>query len=160
MSNLFWNTYDRNQKALYFSENREIEILEENSNMTQKRLWLHCTTIAAGSSGTKAAEPLRPTCFIYYIVSSRERRKKNRYTDFTLGNTAAVARRRAAPPPPYRRFYGMCVAIIIIRFYDLVKWPFWGGFVYLLICTRDQRARTRRRGLSDSDLICSVQIRW
>ena len=34
------------------------------------------TAIAAGGSGAKAAEPLRPTCFIYYIVSSRERRKK------------------------------------------------------------------------------------
>ena len=56
------------------------------------------TAIAAGGSGAKAAEPLRPTCFIYYIVSSRERRKKNRYTDFTLGNTAATvaSRRRIA----------------------------------------------------------------
>ena len=59
------------------------------------------TAIAAGGSGAKAAEPLRPTCFIYYIVSSRERRKKNRYTDFTLGNTAAVARRRAAALPAF-----------------------------------------------------------
>ena len=93
MSNLFWIEIT--------SKNREIEIFEENSNMTQKRLWLHCTAIAAGSSGAKTAEPLRPTCFIYYIVSSRERRKKNRYTDFTLGNTAAVARRHAAALPAF-----------------------------------------------------------
>ena len=61
------------------------------------------TSIAAGGSGAKAAEPLRPTCFIYYIVSSRERRKKNRYTAFTLGNTAATVAcyRRAAALPAF-----------------------------------------------------------
>jgi hypothetical protein len=127
MSNLFWIEITR--------ENREIEIFEENSNMTQKRLWLHCTTIAAGSSGAKTAEPLRPTCFIYYIVSSRERRKKIDIQTSLWGTLLLSP--AAAAPPPCRRFYGMCVAIIIIRFYDLVKWPFWGGFVYLLICTRD-----------------------
>ena len=151
MSVLFQNPFNRRLYIL-FSKTREIQIgLKKDYGYNVPG----STAIAAGGSRTKAAEPLRPTCFIYYIVSSRERRKKIDIQT-SLWGTLLLSPTAAPPPPPYRRFYGMCVAIIIIRFYDLVKWPFWGGFVYLLICTRDQRARTRRRGLSDSDLICSV----
>ena len=110
-----------------FLKNREIQIGLKKGygyNVPMGR-----TAIAAGGSRTKAAEPLRPTCFIYYIVSSRERRKKIDIQTSLWGTLLLSP--AAAPPPPHRRFYGMCVAIIIIRFYDLVKWPFWGD---LSIC--------------------------
>ena len=130
MVTLFWNLFNR---RLYISvwgnpcfKNREIQIRLKGYGYNVPG----STAIAAGGSRTKAAEPLRPTCFIYYIVSSRERRKKIDIQT-SLWGTLLPLSAAVAPPPPYRRFYGMCVAIIIIRFYDLVKWPFWGD---LSIC--------------------------
>ena len=69
--------------------------------------------LAGGCGGHTAAKHKHIGPRVLF-TSSREK-KIDRYTDFTLGNGEQR-----------RRFYGMRVAIIIIRFYGLVKWLFLG----------------------------------